>query len=49
MASTLLSGAAFGASLLLASFHQPLAIISQLRLENHHMVQAFLTASAASA
>ncbi|KAH8173330.1 sulfur transport domain-containing protein [Sarocladium implicatum] len=49
MATTLLCGAAFGASLLLSSFHQPVAIISQLRLENFHMAQAFITASAASA
>ncbi|KAL2208695.1 hypothetical protein CC79DRAFT_1366904 [Sarocladium strictum] len=49
MATTILSGAAFGAALLAAGFHQPVAIISQLRLENFHMVQAFITATASSA
>jgi hypothetical protein len=49
MATTILSGAAFGAALLAAGFHQPAAIISQMRLENFHMVQVFITATASSA
>lgn len=44
-----ISGATFGAAMLAAGFHQPSIVISQLKLENWHMVQAFLTATASSA
>ncbi|KAK1974881.1 YeeE/YedE family protein [Colletotrichum cereale] len=48
MATTVLSGAAFGASLVAAGVYQPSVIIAQLKLEDWHMVQAFLTAAASS-
>lgn len=44
----LLSGAAFGAAMLAAGFHHPSIVISQLKFENYHMIQAFLTATATS-
>ncbi|KAK3939826.1 hypothetical protein QBC46DRAFT_387065 [Diplogelasinospora grovesii] len=46
---TALTGAAFGAALTAAGVYQPAVIVSQLRLENWHMIQAFLTAAAGSA
>ncbi|KAG6009099.1 hypothetical protein E4U21_003168 [Claviceps maximensis] len=49
MAATVISGAAFGAAMAAAGFHDPGVVISQLRLENWHMGQAFLAATAASA
>ncbi|KAK0391270.1 hypothetical protein NLU13_0771 [Sarocladium strictum] len=49
MATTVICGAAYGAALLAAGFHQPVAVLSQFRLENFHMLQAFLTATASSA
>ncbi|OLN95670.1 UPF0394 membrane protein [Colletotrichum chlorophyti] len=48
MTTTVMSGAAFGAALLAAGVYQPSVIISQLKLENWHMVQAFLAAAASS-
>ncbi|KAK2023064.1 YeeE/YedE family protein [Colletotrichum zoysiae] len=48
MATTVLSGAAFGASLVAAGVYQPSVIIAQLKLEDWHMVQAFLAAAASS-
>jgi len=48
MATTVLSGAAFGASLVAAGVYQPSVIIAQLKLEDWHMVQAFVTAIASS-
>ena len=47
--STVLTGAAFGASLVASGVFQPAVIISQLRLQDWHMAQAFLTATAISA
>jgi hypothetical protein len=44
----LLSGAALGAAMLTAGFHHPSIVISQLKFENFHMFQAFLTATATS-
>ncbi|KAK5629865.1 hypothetical protein RRF57_005580 [Xylaria bambusicola] len=44
----LLSGAAFGAALAASGMYEPTVILSQMKLENWHMVQTFLTASAAS-
>ncbi|KAG5948219.1 hypothetical protein E4U59_002020 [Claviceps monticola] len=49
MAATVLSGAAFGAAMAAAGFHDPAAVLSQLKLEDWHMGQAFLAATAASA
>ncbi|KAF9881917.1 YeeE/YedE family protein [Colletotrichum karsti] len=48
MATTALSGAAFGAALVGAGVYQPSVIIAQLKLENWHMIQAFLAAAASS-
>ncbi|KAK2064371.1 YeeE/YedE family protein [Colletotrichum caudatum] len=48
MATTVLSGVAFGASLVAAGVYQPSVIIAQLKLEDWHMVQAFLAAAASS-
>jgi len=45
----LLSGATFGAALTASGVYQPSVIISQLKFENFHMLQAFLTACAGSA
>ncbi|TLD31397.1 hypothetical protein PspLS_02864 [Pyricularia sp. CBS 133598] len=45
----LLSGAAFGASLTGAGVYQPSVIIGQLELEDFHMLQTLLTATAGSA
>ncbi|KAJ4996174.1 hypothetical protein K4K48_008936 [Colletotrichum sp. SAR 10_66] len=46
--ATVLSGAAFGAALVGAGVYQPSVIIAQLKLENWHMIQAFLAAAASS-
>ncbi|KAF6823085.1 YeeE/YedE family protein [Colletotrichum musicola] len=46
--TTVLSGAAFGAALVAAGVYQPAVIIAQLKLENWHMIQAFLAAAASS-
>ncbi|KAI1118875.1 hypothetical protein F5Y14DRAFT_183274 [Nemania sp. NC0429] len=48
MFDSFLSGAAFGAALAATGIYQPTVIISQMKLENWHMVQTFLTASGAS-
>ncbi|KAK1995483.1 YeeE/YedE family protein [Colletotrichum falcatum] len=48
MATTVLSGAAFGASLVAAGVYRPSVIIAQLKFEDWHMVQAFLAAAASS-
>jgi hypothetical protein len=47
--ATLLSGAAFGAAMVAAGIYQPSVIISQLKFEDWHMFQVFLTATASSA
>lgn len=47
--NTLVTGAAFGAALTAAGVYQPSVILSQLKFENWHMMQAFLTAAASSA
>jgi hypothetical protein len=49
MATTFLSGAAFGAATMGASFHNPAIVIAQMKGENWHMAQAFLAATASSA
>lgn len=46
--ATVLSGASFGAAMIAAGFYDPAVVISQLKFENWHMVQAFLAATAAS-
>lgn len=48
MATTALSGVAFGAGLAAAGVYHPAVITSQLKLENWHMIQAFLAAAASS-
>lgn len=48
MFDSFLSGAAFGAALAATGMYHPAVIISQMKLENWHMVQTFLTASGAS-
>ncbi|KAI1156074.1 hypothetical protein F4825DRAFT_342442 [Nemania diffusa] len=48
MFDSFLSGAAFGAALAATGMYQPTVIVSQMKLENWHMVQTFLTASGAS-
>ncbi|KAM7190763.1 hypothetical protein V8F33_009312 [Rhypophila sp. PSN 637] len=47
--NTLLTGAAFGAALTASGVYQPSVIVSQLKFENWHMIQTFLTAAATSA
>lgn len=49
MAATVITGAAFGAALTASGVDQPAVILGQLKWENYHMLQAFLTATAASA
>lgn len=49
MAAKAISGAAFGAAMAAAGFHDPSVVISQLKFENWHMFQAFLAATATSA
>lgn len=49
MTTTFLSGAAFGAAMMAASFHNPAIVIAQMKFENWHMMQAFLAATASSA
>ncbi|KAM0325523.1 hypothetical protein ACHAQA_007510 [Verticillium albo-atrum] len=48
MATTALSGVAFGAALTAAGVYHPAVITSQLKFENWHMIQAFLAAAASS-
>ncbi|EEY18262.1 predicted protein [Verticillium alfalfae VaMs.102] len=48
MATTALSGVAFGAGLAAAGVYHPAVITSQLKFENWHMIQAFLAAAASS-
>lgn len=48
MATTLVSGAAFGAALVAAGVHQPAVILGQLKFENWHMLETFLAAAASS-
>jgi len=47
--NNLVSGAAFGAALTASGVFQPSVILGQLKFENFHMIQAFLTATASSA
>lgn len=47
--ATATSGVAFGAALSAAGVASPSVIISQLRLEDFHMLEVFLTATASSA
>ncbi|KAF4126570.1 Pfam:DUF395 [Geosmithia morbida] len=49
MATTFVSGVTFGASMLAAGFHHPSIVVSQLKFDNWHMVQTFMTATAGSA
>lgn len=46
--NTFLSGATFGAALAVSGVYQPRVIISQLTLQDWHMIEAFLTATASS-
>ena len=46
MATTLITGAAFGAALTAAGVHDPAVLISQFKFENFDMLQSFLAASA---
>ncbi|KAI3329029.1 hypothetical protein HD806DRAFT_270225 [Xylariaceae sp. AK1471] len=48
MLDSFLSGATFGAALAAGGMYQPAVILSQMKLENWHMVQTFLTASGTS-
>ncbi|KAG5999570.1 hypothetical protein E4U43_001989 [Claviceps pusilla] len=48
MAATVISGAAFGAAMAAAGFHDPDVVISQFKLENWHMGQVFLAATTVS-
>lgn len=48
MATTALSGVAFGAALVAAGVYQPGIIASQLKLQDWHMIQALLAATASS-
>ncbi|KAK1752060.1 hypothetical protein QBC47DRAFT_64361 [Echria macrotheca] len=47
--NNLVAGAAFGAALTASGVYQPSVILSQLKFENFHMIQTFLTAAASSA
>ncbi|CAK7239557.1 MAG: hypothetical protein STHCBS139747_000988 [Sporothrix thermara] len=49
MAATAVTGVAFGAALVASGVYQPAVILDQLSWDNCHMLQAFLTATAASA
>ncbi|CAK7264142.1 hypothetical protein SEPCBS57363_000920 [Sporothrix epigloea] len=49
MAATAATGAAFGAALVASGVYQPAVIINQLTWDNCHMLQVFLSATAASA
>jgi len=44
----LITGAAFGAALTASGVYQPSVILSQLKFENFHMLQTFLTGAAGS-
>lgn len=46
--ATILTGLAFGASFVASGVYQPSVILGQLSLENWHMIQSFLTATATS-
>lgn len=46
MASSLITGTAFGAALVAAGVHDPAVLISQFKFENFDMVQSFLAATA---
>ncbi|KAH9909049.1 hypothetical protein F4778DRAFT_210621 [Xylariomycetidae sp. FL2044] len=48
MAATFISGIAFGAALAAAGVYQPTVIISQMKLENCHMLETFLVAAGVS-
>lgn len=48
-AATAVTGVAFGAALVASGVYQPAVILDQLKWDNCHMLQAFLTATAASA
>ncbi|KAI1344978.1 hypothetical protein F5Y15DRAFT_410663 [Xylariaceae sp. FL0016] len=48
MLGNFLTGAAFGAALTTAGIHQPGIIVEQMRFDNFHMFQTFITASATS-
>ncbi|KAH8884791.1 YeeE/YedE family protein, partial [Thozetella sp. PMI_491] len=48
MATTVLSGAVFGAALTAAGVYHPSVILSQLQFTDWHMLQSFLTATATS-
>ncbi|KIH93051.1 hypothetical protein SPBR_03011 [Sporothrix brasiliensis 5110] len=48
-AATAVTGAAFGAAFVASGVYLPAVILDQLKWENCHMLQAFLTATAASA
>ncbi|RDA95019.1 hypothetical protein CP533_2122 [Ophiocordyceps camponoti-saundersi (nom. inval.)] len=47
--ASLVSGAAFGAAMTAAGFHDPSLIIAQMKFERWHMLQAFMAATASSA
>ena len=49
MVVKLLTGVAFGASLVASGVFRPSVILSQLRFDDFHMLQTFLTATASSA
>ncbi|KAI0200128.1 hypothetical protein F4808DRAFT_429778 [Astrocystis sublimbata] len=48
MLDSIISGGVFGVALAATGMYQPEVILSQMKLENWHMVQTFLTASGAS-
>ncbi|KAI1332964.1 hypothetical protein F5Y16DRAFT_227 [Xylariaceae sp. FL0255] len=48
MLEAFFTGAVFGASLAVSGMYQPAVILSQMRLENFHMMQTFLAASGGS-
>ncbi|KAK3353643.1 hypothetical protein B0T25DRAFT_218683 [Lasiosphaeria hispida] len=45
----IISGGVFGAGLTASGMYQPAVIMAQLKFENFHMIQVFLTATASSA
>jgi hypothetical protein len=46
---SVVSGAIFGAAVTAAGVYSPSVIISQMKLEDFHMMKAFIAASASSA
>lgn len=49
MMALVASGIVFGAAMTAAGFHDPSLVVGQMKVENWHMVQTFMAATASSA